>query len=469
MEAEVEEAGLTRLTMDQVLPKLENRLGVKLDGERDSIERQLHSLQSDEAVGKRLQKPIRELVRQSKFKKLSRKECLRNLECVLGPEVHSYKEEVTHILAEEQNAYLLAEGQPAFPGCKYILGETLGKGHYGLVRKAMIPETKEIFACKLIETTKMESDSIRTQLKREIDIMKTLVHENVLHLIEVMETPQHVHLVLELVDGGELFEFAAPPNKIFPQAEARCYFQQLILGISYCHKRGVAHRDLKPANLLVNRRGVLKVSDFGLSAFQTTSDSGNVHKSMELQTCCGSPKYIAPEIISGGGYNGFLADVWSCGVILYLMLAGHAPFEHKQVSGLLKKVMTGQYEMPSDFSPTAKDLISKMLVLAPEKRLLVKEIVQHPWFQVDFDNSKVAAIESLPSVSTPHASNHVAPSTFIPSSPIGSQASPERRAPPQKSLAAGGIMRARTPPSSPPAGPLDPNRFGLSSPACRPV
>eukprot|EP00667_Euglena_gracilis_P009529 EG_transcript_9685 len=412
----VEDVGVCNVRIDHAMELLQAELGSSILRKRNAIENELCQLQSDTAMRKKITPHIQRLVKESKFARVTRSDTMKNLEAVFGQGIHEYLDQVTSILNEETKRHALEEGKP-IPDADYILGENLGKGRYGIVRKAVKKSTEDLVAIKMISAEHMGVDFSRQQLTREIEIMKTLVHENILQLFEVIETPECVYLVLELVDGGELFECFSPPDKIFPESTARSVFQQLIMAMYYCHKQGVAHRDLKPANLLMTYTGVLKVSDFGLSTFQNQSESGKVHDSMRLQTCCGSPKYVAPEVVSTDkGYNGFMADMWSCGVILYLMLAGHAPFEHSTVSGLLKKVIIGKYEMPTTFSEGAKDIITKMLVVLPECRITIPQVLEHDWFQVDFDNHKVEAIRCMAGRLSNHASskaNEIAPTTLV--------------------------------------------------------
>jgi serine/threonine protein kinase len=168
--------------------------------------------------------------------------------------------------------------------------------------------------------------------------------------------------------------------KRFEENVARRYFQQLISGMDYCHSQGIAHRDLKPENLLLDENDLLKISDFGLSALSAASDG----RQKMLMTTCGTPNYVAPEVLKEKGYKGFTADVWSCGVILYVMLAGYLPFEDDSMSGLFNKIEKGDFEMPDFFSSDVKQLIAKMLVVDPNKRLTIKEILENKWFKVGF-------------------------------------------------------------------------------------
>jgi len=173
-------------------------------------------------------------------------------------------------------------------------------------------------------------EGMESQLKREIAIMKILKHKNVIQLKEVLQSQNNIYIVLELITGGELFDKIVKAKK-FPENVARRYFQQLISAMDYCHNNGIAHRDLKPENILLDAEGNVKISDFGLSNFS------NLDPTYLMQTTCGTPNYVAPEVLSAKGYVGFRADVWSAGVILYVMLCGCLPFEDENIKQLFQK------------------------------------------------------------------------------------------------------------------------------------
>eukprot|EP01062_Namystynia_karyoxenos_P049616 TRINITY_DN3802_c3_g1_i1.p1 TRINITY_DN3802_c3_g1~~TRINITY_DN3802_c3_g1_i1.p1 ORF type:complete len:502 (+),score=157.83 TRINITY_DN3802_c3_g1_i1:221-1507(+) len=229
-------------------------------------------------------------------------------------------------------------------------------------------------------------------LQREIAVQKALQHPNVLRLMDVLETAKHFYLVIELATGGELFDLIQD-HKRFTEDTARYYFHQLILGVRYCHKQGIVHRDLKPQNLLLTSDNQLKLADFGFSNFQQMSDDGKVTHTMRLQTCCGTPNYAAPEIFLGRGYSGFETDVWSCGVILYVMLVGHVPFKSdgkvKGLQGVIIAICEGRFSIPSALSDTARDLIRRIMTNDPQQRITIDDIIAHSWFAVGFDYSKV--------------------------------------------------------------------------------
>ncbi|KAG0457698.1 hypothetical protein HPP92_022855 [Vanilla planifolia] len=211
------------------------------------------------------------------------------------------------------------------------------------------------------------------QIKREISVMRLVKHPNIVNLHEVMATKTKIYFVMEYVRGGELF------NKItkgrLKESVARKYFQQLINAVEFCHSRGVYHRDLKPENLLLDEKGDLKVSDFGLSALADSKRQDGL-----LHTTCGTPAYVAPEVISRKGYEGAKADIWSCGVILFVLLAGYLPFQDSNLMELYRKISKSEFKCPHWFLPEARKLLSKILNPNPIKRLSIAKILEHPWF-----------------------------------------------------------------------------------------
>lgn len=199
---------------------------------------------------------------------------------------------------------------------KYELGKTIGEGSFAKVKVAKNVETGDVVAIKILDREQVLRHKMVEQLKREISTMKLIKHPNVIKIFEVMASKTKICIVIEFVDGGELFDKIAKHGRL-REDEARRYFQQLINAVDYCHSRGVFHRDLKPENLLLDSHGVLKVSDFGLSALsQQLQGDGLLH------TACGTPNYVAPEVLKDKGYDGTASDVWSCGVILYVLMAG---------------------------------------------------------------------------------------------------------------------------------------------------
>lgn len=176
--------------------------------------------------------------------------------------------------------------------------------------------------------------------------------------------------MLELVTGGELFDKIVAEGR-FKEKTARFYFQQLCVGTEYCHRQGVCHRDLKPENLLLDNQGNLKISDFGLSALY---DQGGTDRATLLHTTCGTPNYVAPEVLADRGYDGASADTWSIGVILYVFLAGFLPFDEPTMAALFRKIQKADFTYPTWFAEDVKDLLNNILVVKPKQRWSITQV-----------------------------------------------------------------------------------------------
>ncbi|XP_030953969.1 CBL-interacting serine/threonine-protein kinase 3-like isoform X3 [Quercus lobata] len=238
---------------------------------------------------------------------------------------------------------------------KYEVGRTIGEGTFAKVKFARNSETGEPVALKILDKEKVLKHKMAEQIRREIATMKLIKHPNVVRLYEVMGSKTKIFIVMEFVTGGELFDKIVNHGRM-REDEARRYFQQLINAVDYCHSRGVYHRDLKPENLLLDAYGNLKVSDFGLSALsQQVRDDGLLH------TTCGTPNYVAPEVLNDRGYDGATADLWSCGVILFVLLAGYLPFDDANLMTLYKKISAAEFSCPPWLSFSAMKLITRIL------------------------------------------------------------------------------------------------------------
>ncbi|KAK9681907.1 hypothetical protein RND81_10G035900 [Saponaria officinalis] len=258
---------------------------------------------------------------------------------------------------------------------KYEVGRLLGCGAFAKVYYARNIRDGQSVAIKVISKKKISANSnLMSNVKREITIMSRLCHPNIVRLFEVMASKTKIYFVLELVKGGELFAKVAKGR--FSEDLSRHYFRQLISAISYCHSKGVYHRDLKPENLLVDENGTLKVTDFGLSALKLTPDPSNV----VLTTLCGTPAYVAPEILAKKGYDGAKVDIWSCGVILYVLTAGYLPFNDPNLMALYKKIYKGDFRCPKWMSPDLKRFLSRLLDTNPATRITLDNITSDPWF-----------------------------------------------------------------------------------------
>ncbi|KAJ4833219.1 CBL-interacting serine/threonine-protein kinase 8 [Turnera subulata] len=280
---------------------------------------------------------------------------------------------------------------------KYEVGRTIGEGTFAKVKFAQNTETGESVAMKVLDRTTIIKHKMVDQIKREISIMKLVRHPYVVRLHEVLASRTKIYIILEFITGGELFDKIVHHGRL-SEAEARRYFQQLIDGVDYCHSKGVYHRDLKPENLLLDSQGNLKISDFGLSALPEEGVS-------LLRTTCGTPNYVAPEVLSHKGYDGAVADVWSCGVILYVLMAGYLPFDELDLPTLYIKVVNvlkrllqierADFSCPSWFPVGAKSLINRILDPKPETRITIEEIRNDDWFKKGYVPVRLVEYEDV--------------------------------------------------------------------------
>ncbi|CAL9096251.1 unnamed protein product [Musa acuminata var. zebrina] len=258
---------------------------------------------------------------------------------------------------------------------KYEMVKDLGSGNFGVARLLRNKETKELVAIKYIP----RGQKIDENVAREIINHRSLRHPNIIRFKEVVLTPTHLGIVMEYAAGGELFDRICTAGR-FSEDEARYFFQQLICGVSYCHYMQICHRDLKLENTLLDGSPAprLKICDFGYSK------SSLLHS--RPKSTVGTPAYIAPEVLSRREYDGKTADVWSCGVTLYVMLVGAYPFEDpadpKNFRKTIGRIVSVQYKIPEyvHISQDCRQLISKIFVANPARRITIREIRNHPWF-----------------------------------------------------------------------------------------
>ncbi|KAM9965260.1 hypothetical protein ACTFIW_005072 [Dictyostelium discoideum] len=257
----------------------------------------------------------------------------------------------------------------------YVVGKELGRGAFSVVREGTRKTTSDKVALKYIEKKFVKKKHIE-QLRREIDIMKKVKHENVLSLKEIFESDSHLTLVMELVTGGELF-YKIVERGSFTEKGARNVVRQVCAGVEYLHSQGIAHRDLKPENLLCNGEGedmTIKIADFGLSKIFGTGEA--------LETSCGTPDYVAPEVLTGGSYDNAV-DMWSIGVITYILLCGFPPFYASSQNLLFEKILTADYDFPepewTHVSEHAKAFIRNLIVKDPDQRHTAKQCLDDLW------------------------------------------------------------------------------------------
>jgi serine/threonine-protein kinase SRK2 len=258
---------------------------------------------------------------------------------------------------------------------RYELVKDIGSGNFGIARLMRDKLTRELVAVKYIE----RGEKIDENVQREIINHRSLRHPNIVRFKEVMNTPTHLAIVMEYAAGGELFERICNAGR-FSEDEARFFFQQLISGVSYCHSMQICHRDLKLENTLLDGSPAprLKICDFGYSK------SSLLHS--QPKSTVGTPAYIAPEVLSKKEYDGKIADVWSCGVTLYVMLVGAYPFEDPEDPRNFRKtigrILSVQYSIPDyvHISVECRHLLSRIFVANPAKRINIQEIKNHEWF-----------------------------------------------------------------------------------------
>uniref|UniRef100_A0A9J8BSG3 non-specific serine/threonine protein kinase n=1 Tax=Cyprinus carpio carpio TaxID=630221 RepID=A0A9J8BSG3_CYPCA len=255
----------------------------------------------------------------------------------------------------------------------YEIIKTLGKGNFAVVKLARHKVTKTEVAIKIIDKTRLDESDLK-KIKREVQIMKLLKHPHIIKLYQVMETKDMLYIVMEHAKNGEMFDYLTSVGHL-SEAEARCKFWQILDAVEYCHKHHVVHRDLKAENLLLDSNMHIKLADFGFGNFYIPGKS--------LSTWCGSPPYAAPEVFEGKEYEGPSLDIWSLGVLLYVLVCGTLPFDGTTLPALRRRVTDGRFRVPFFMSQDCESLIRRMLAVDPSKRFSVAQIKQHRWMQAD--------------------------------------------------------------------------------------
>lgn len=262
---------------------------------------------------------------------------------------------------------------------KYEVGKLVGCGAFAKVYRGRDTGTGQSVAIKVVSKQRLNKGGLNAHVTREIAIMHRLRHPHIVRLSEVLATKSKIFFVMELAKGGELF--AKVSKGRFSEDLSRRYFHQLISAVGYCHSRGVFHRDLKPENLLLDEKLDLKISDFGLSAL-----TEQIRPDGLLHTLCGTPAYVAPEVLAKKGYDGAKIDVWSCGVILFVLNAGYLPFNDHNLMVMYRKIYKGEFRIPKWTSPDLRRLLTRLLDTNPQSRITIEEITRDPWFRQGYDD-----------------------------------------------------------------------------------
>ena len=253
---------------------------------------------------------------------------------------------------------------------EYSIKDTIGKGTFSKVKLGINKSTGEKVAIKILEKRKIKNKNDQIRVERELNILKKINHINIVKIIQTKEDQENIYIIMEYINYDLFLHIIN--NKRLDEKESSFYFFQLIQGLEYIHLLNIVHRDLKPENLLLTKNRILKIIDFGLSNYFTGKEL--------LITPCGSPSYTPPEMIKGCKYNGFAVDIWSIGIILYGMLCGYLPFEERDNKALFKKILKCKINYPKFISHNASNLLKKILVANPEKRISIKEIKIHPFY-----------------------------------------------------------------------------------------
>ncbi|CAD5111210.1 DgyrCDS542 [Dimorphilus gyrociliatus] len=275
----------------------------------------------------------------------------------------------------------------------YEIGQTIGKGNFAVVKLATHVITKSKVAIKIVDKAKL-SEEFLSKILREIQIMKLLDHPHIVKLYHVINKDTMIYIVTEYASGGEIFDHLVAHGRM-KEPEARRTFKQIIAAVSYCHSRKVCHRDLKAENLLLDSKRNIKIVDFG---FSNHFESGQL-----LNTWCGSPPYAAPELFEGKPYDAEKVDIWSLGVVLYVLVCGALPFDGNTLQLLRSRVLSGKFRVPFFMSTECENLLKRMLVVDPSKRCTMTDILNDKWLKLegeDADFDKLLRLSELPNLET---------------------------------------------------------------------
>ena len=254
----------------------------------------------------------------------------------------------------------------------YSIGRQIGQGAYASVKLGLDKTSSHKVAIKIYDKVKMMDPHRRRNVRREIEVMAQLQHSNCVRLIEAINTSKQICLVMEYVQGGSLHGYLKQRAlRRLEEAEARRVFVQIVTGLQYCHAKSIAHRDIKLENVLLDENREVKIIDFG---FSTQTVAGQ-----RSRMFCGTPSYMAPEIVARKEYSAAQADIWALGVLLFALLAGSFPFKGITDKDLYSKIQRGLFDLPVSIPPLARALIQKMLTIEPSRRPACSDILKHAW------------------------------------------------------------------------------------------
>lgn len=254
----------------------------------------------------------------------------------------------------------------------YKFVKLIGKGAFGKVTLGIHKLTGKYVAIKTIEKSYMKDDFSKRKVFQEVYLLKKIKHSNVIRLLEVFESSKHMLMVMEYAGGGDLLHLIKRKGKL-QESDAKFIFKQIAYGLAHIHCRSVIHRDIKLDNILLDCEKGVKICDFGVSKI--------IKKGQIIQEQCGTPAYLAPEIIIDKGYEGFFVDIWSLGVLLFAMLCGTVPFKAQNLEDLHKLILKGEFTFPTELSSEAQTIVRGMIKLNPRDRLTIPQILAHAWLK----------------------------------------------------------------------------------------
>ncbi|XP_060117168.1 death-associated protein kinase 2-like [Heteronotia binoei] len=292
------------------------------------------------------------------------------------------EEEEDEVFAAPGGEGAAAASRPCSVEELYVLLDTLGSGHFGVVKRCQERSTLAFYAAKCVKVRKRRGSRLgvdREQVEREVCILQRLEHPAIMRLHDTFASKTEMVLILELIQGGELFDFIAE-KEVLTEAEAIEFLQQILQGVSYMHSCHIAHFDLKPENVMLLEKAIpsprIKIIDFGLAQ--------HLREGATFKSLCGTPQYVAPEVINFEALS-CATDMWSIGVITYILLSGMSPFQGETDSETLSNVVSGSYEFEDKYfgqtSELAKDFIRQLLVKDPGSRMTAEECLIHPWIK----------------------------------------------------------------------------------------
>lgn len=265
---------------------------------------------------------------------------------------------------------------------EYELGRVLGYGRFGIVHEGEHLSTKKKVAVKIVPKKNQDYS-----LEREVANQSRLDHEHVVKILDVISLKGSVYIVMEFIEGGDLFEYIISHVRV-SEEECKRIFWQLLQAVEHCHARDVVHRDIKPENILLDTNNNVKLADFGLSTLWKRDEF--------LTDSCGSPEYAAPELLNKNcKYEGPKVDIWSCGVVLYALLCNALPFGADDFQSLFRLIQAGQYSIPGFVSPAARDLIQHVIEVEPRRRFTLDQVKKHPWLGSEAAADRPAILKEI--------------------------------------------------------------------------